>query len=184
MSAKREQILDTAMQATRRNGLNSVSFRQLAAQVGVKSASVHYHFSTKPELAEAMVRRHISDFEARLADISQRRRTLSGKIEALISVFGDVLARDDLCLCGMLAAELTALDSRTRVALEHFFKATEDWLRGEIETHRHEVRIDLAPGDLARVLLAGLEGAILLDRVDQQDRRLEALRHLARAAVG
>jgi TetR/AcrR family transcriptional repressor of nem operon len=184
MSTKREQILDAAMSATRRDGLCSVSFRQLAAAVGVKSASVHYHFPTKPDLAESMVRRYLVDFEARLADISQRRRTLIGKIEALISVFGDVLERDELCLCGMMAAELTALDSGTRLALRQFFNATEDWLRDEIETHRHEVRIDLASGDLARVLLAGLEGAVLLDRVDQQGRRLEAFRRLARATLG
>lgn len=181
MTDKREQIVDTALQAAQRDGLRSVSFRQLADAVGVKSASVHYHFPTKRDLAESMVQRYTERFEARLADIARRKRTLNGKLDGLIQVFEQVLAEDDLCLCGMMAAELTALDANTRRALKHFFNVTEDWLARELETHRDDIRIGLAPDALGRVILAGLEGAILLDRVDRDGQRLDAFRRMLRA---
>lgn len=183
MSDKREEIVNAALKAAQQNGLRSVSFRQLADQVGVKSASVHYHFPTKPDLAESMVRSYTQRFEARLAEIAQRKRTLLGKLDALIQIFAEVLEGDDLCLCGMMAAELTALDANTQFALKHFFKVTEDWLAREIEAHRDGIRIRLAPEELGRVILAGLEGAILLDRVERDRKRLDALKHMVRAIL-
>ena len=37
--------------------IRGFSFRELAADVGVKSSSVHYHFPTKEALAAAVIRR-------------------------------------------------------------------------------------------------------------------------------
>lgn len=38
-------------------GFGGFSFREIAADVGIKSSSVHYHFPTKEDLAAAIVRR-------------------------------------------------------------------------------------------------------------------------------
>ena len=181
MSEKREQIVEAAVQAAKQNGLRSVSFRQLAEEVGVKSASVHYHFPTKTDLAESMVRDYTEQFEARLAQIGRQKRTLLEKLDALTEIFADVLEGNGLCLCGMMAAELTVLDTKTRIALKRFFKVTEDWLAREIEAHRGDIRIDLAADELGQVILSSLEGAILLDRVDRDGKRLEAVKRLVRA---
>ena len=183
MSIKREQIVDAAMRAAKQDGLRSVSFRQLAEEVGVKSASVHYHFPAKTDLAESMVRSYTEQFEAQLTQVAQGKRTLLGKLDALIQIFDDVLEGNDLCLCGMMAAELTALDVNTHRALKHFFKVTEHWLTREIEAHRDDIGIDLAPEELGKVILASLEGAILLDRVDGGRTRLEAFKRFVRAIL-
>ncbi|NBC12094.1 MAG: TetR family transcriptional regulator [Gammaproteobacteria bacterium] len=183
MSDKRAEILETAVRATKRDGLRKVSFRQLADQVGVKSSSVHYHFPTKADLAESMVRDYTDAFAARLEDIAACESTLPGKIDALVQVFADVLAADDLCLCGMMAAELSTLDARTGHALRQFFRVTEDWLTEQIDMHRQDLRIDLSAKDLGKVILAALEGAILLDRVDRDSERLQAFSRMARAIL-
>ena len=44
MTDTRLDILDTAEQRMRDVGYHSVSFRDLADDLGIKSASVHYHF--------------------------------------------------------------------------------------------------------------------------------------------
>lgn len=43
----KEKILAAAEKRVRHVGYNAVSFRDLAADVGVKSSSVHYHFLKK-----------------------------------------------------------------------------------------------------------------------------------------
>ena len=50
-------IMDAAERRMRIGGFNGFSFREIAADVGVKSASVHYHFPTKENLAAAVTRR-------------------------------------------------------------------------------------------------------------------------------
>jgi len=45
----KDKILDAAEKRVRGAGFSAMSFRDLASDVGIKSASVHYHFPTKPD---------------------------------------------------------------------------------------------------------------------------------------
>src|SRR6266478_10194767 len=60
-------IMDAAERRMRIGGFNGFSFREIAADVGVKSSSVHYHFPTKEALAAAVIRRY-SEETAKLID--------------------------------------------------------------------------------------------------------------------
>ena len=51
-------LLNAAERRVRRSGYNAVSFRDLADDVGIKSASVHYHFPQKADLGVALVERY------------------------------------------------------------------------------------------------------------------------------
>ena len=53
----KQAILDVAKARVQARGYNSLSFRELAKEIGVKSASIHYHFSTKGDLGAALARR-------------------------------------------------------------------------------------------------------------------------------
>ncbi|WP_345191535.1 TetR/AcrR family transcriptional regulator, partial [Gluconacetobacter tumulicola] len=48
---------------------NVLSFREIAKAVGIKNASMHYHFPTKGDLGAALARRYTEDGEAYLADL-------------------------------------------------------------------------------------------------------------------
>src|ERR1700761_8876691 len=59
----REATMAAARLSVQKDGYNALSYRDLAAEVGVKSSSVHYHFPTKAHLAEALVARYSEDFD-------------------------------------------------------------------------------------------------------------------------
>ena len=183
MTDKRQEIEAAAAKAIRRDGLKSISFRTLADEVGVKSSSVHYHFPTKSDLAHSVVQAYSDRFVARLADLDRQQPTLLGKLDGLVDAFEEVLAGEDFCLCGMMAAEVTALDDETRRALTRFFGTAEVWLTQVFAGHGAELSTELAPEQLAKVFMSGLEGALLVDRVDQDGDRLSAYRALARALI-
>src|SRR6476661_5042238 len=67
MSEVAHDIMDAAERRMRIGGFNSFSFREIAADVGVKSSSVHYHFPTKEKLAAAVIHRY-TDEVAELID--------------------------------------------------------------------------------------------------------------------
>ena len=179
MADKREQIEAIASAAIRKSGLNSVSFRTLADEVGVKSSSVHYHFPTKLDLAQSVVGVYTEDFGERLAQIERTNDSLIGKLNGLIDVFAEVLAADNLCLCGMMSAELSSLDPPTRAALRRFYAEFEAWVKKSFTAHADEVVSTLDPGTLARLFIAGLEGAALVDRTNGDTASLEAFRTFA-----
>ena len=57
MSDVKTAIMDAAERRMQLGGFGGFSFREIAADVGIKSSSVHYHFPTKDDLAAAVIRR-------------------------------------------------------------------------------------------------------------------------------
>src|SRR4029077_5288388 len=50
-------IMDAPERRMTPRGFGGFRFREIAADVGIKSSSVHYHFPTKEDLAAAVIRR-------------------------------------------------------------------------------------------------------------------------------
>ena len=183
MSERRNEITALATRAVQRSGLHSVSFRQLADEIGIKSSSVHYHFKTKSDLAEALINEYTENFTLKLQEIAAANDTLLGQLDDLVDVFESVTKEQNLCLCGMMATELTELDESTKKALRQFFSVIESWLAAAFTRHQKELKVSLSPEQLAQVFVPTLEGAMLLDRADEDSKRLDAVRALARAFV-
>ena len=176
MSEKKRQLEEVATESVQRAGLHNLSFRTLADEVGIKSSSVHYYFPEKSNLASALIESYSQTFAQLLGDIERRKLTPKGKIDAFINLFEEVLESDKFCLCGMMAAEVDSLDEDNRTSLASYFQSTEDWLVRVLE----EADCELKPRVFARIVLSGLEGAILLDRIDGRRDRLRAHRELVR----
>ncbi len=56
-SSTRDALLATAAERLQEVGWSSFSFRDLAELVGIRAASIHYHFPTKADLGVALVER-------------------------------------------------------------------------------------------------------------------------------
>ena len=152
---KRDRILDAAEARARRGGYNAFSFREIADDVGVSSAAVHYHFATKADLAEALTARYMDRTMERLGDPS----ALSGDeaIARVESLFRDALMRDDqMCLCGLFGSERDILPAGVDAAVARFFDAILDFLRVALRGG--------AGQDMPEAILAKLEGGLMLAR--------------------
>lgn len=181
MSEKREQLESVATDAVQRGGLHNLSFRNLADEVGVKSSSVHYYFPEKSHLAAALIARYSAEFASALEAISAEKQGVVRRLDAFVKLFEDALKHDKFCLCGMMAAEVESLDETNRAALGDYFLHTEDWLTDVISAGSAnggtKARV------VARTILSGLEGAILIDRVNGQRQHVKAQRELIRLLV-
>jgi TetR/AcrR family transcriptional repressor of nem operon len=171
-----ERALDVAERLVQVRGFNGVSYADVAAELGVTKAALHYHFATKAELGEALIDRYTARFEAALGEIDQRLSDASSKISAYTAIYLDVLRQQRMCLCGMLAAEYQTLPSPMQYAIVKFFDINETWLELVLNQgqqagtlrHRGSAR------DAARVVIGTLEGAMLVARLHDDPARLEA----------
>jgi len=166
MTDRRDHLQDIAQQHVQRGGLKTLSFRTLADEAGIKSSSVHYHFPEKADLCEALIERYSANLMDQLEEISARTKwNLRKKLNAFVGIFESVAKGDAVCLCGMLAAEYDNLSDQNRQQLHTFFRDMEKWLSAVFNHHKDELATTLPTQQLAKSIVSGLEGALLVDRV-------------------
>ena len=170
------RILDSAERLVQSRGFNGFSYADVAAELGVTKASLHYHFPGKAELGEALIGRYAARFAEALEEIDAGGGDAPAKLAAYARIYGDVLRDKRMCLCGMLAADYDTLPEPMRDAVLHFFDANEGWLTNVLEQGQAEgsIHLDGSAGDAAQALVGGLEGALLIARPYGEVARFEA----------
>jgi TetR/AcrR family transcriptional repressor of nem operon len=160
------QILDIAERLVQVRGFNGFSYADIASELGISKASLHYHFAGKAELGEALVARYAARFAEALEAINERGGDAIAKLEAYASIYAEVLRDGRMCLCGMLAAEYDTLPKPMRKAIIGFFDDSEAWLTGVLEQGEQEgsLTLDGRTRDGAQTIVSGLEGALLVAR--------------------
>ena len=112
-------IHDAGERRIRDGGYTGFSFRDIAKDVGVTSASVHYHFPTKERLAAAVARRYSDRLLA--AAVAGRTDKVTA-IEAWRRLFRKALIEDGrMCLCGALGASARDLPEEVLSEVRRFF---------------------------------------------------------------
>ena len=113
-----------------------VATSDLAAEIGIKSASVHHHFPTKATMAAAVARRYADRFFAAVA--RRASETADDAIAAYRSTFKAVVDRDGLmCLFGVLGAEAGGLSPEIASEVRSFFRrCIEDLSHGSVDPMR------------------------------------------------
>ena len=64
-----QRILDVAEQLVQVRGFNGFSYADIAAELGITKASLHYHYRGKAELGRALITRYGQRFTAELEAI-------------------------------------------------------------------------------------------------------------------
>jgi TetR/AcrR family transcriptional repressor of nem operon len=162
----RTRILDVAERLAQTRGYNGFSYADVAAEVGVTKASLHYHFLGKAELGAALIERYAERFFEALASIDRAGGDARSKLEAFAGIYADVLRERRMCLCGMLAADYETLPEAMQDAVVRFFDEAQAWLADVIArgVEQGGFRVPRTPGEAASAILGGLEGAMLVAR--------------------
>lgn len=157
-SPKASEVLDVAELHMRKGGFDAVSFRDLAAAVGVKSASVHYHFPTKTDLGQAVVARYRERILSALGD-AKDGRSLATKLKLLFSVYTAALEEgDSICLCAQLGAEARYLPEDVAAEVELFFSGMVGWTADVLLEETTPAKAN----KLAAHIISALQGAMVL----------------------
>jgi TetR/AcrR family transcriptional repressor of nem operon len=175
------QILDVAERLVQVRGFNGFSYADVAVELKITTAALHYHFAGKAELGEALVARYAARFAEALAGVEERAAEASARLDAYADLYLAVLREKRMCLCGMMAAEYETLPSPMQDAVVRFFDENERWLARVLEQGRKEGTLMFTgpPKDTARMIVSALEGAMLVARPFGDVERFEnTARHL------
>ena len=152
------QILDIAERRMRETGYNAVSYRDIASEMGIKSASLHYHFPKKEDLGAALTRRYADNFASALNQIASQERNPKDRIKAFVDIYRfELQQRGLVCLCAVLGAETAGLPDRVSLEIKNFFDENVEWL-----TQQYKALNKDNPNKYAKTALSLLSGAMIV----------------------
>jgi TetR/AcrR family transcriptional repressor of nem operon len=173
MSDVRAAIMDAAERRIQQGGFGGFSFREIAADVGIKSSSVHYHFPTKDDLAAAVIRRW-AEYTSELIDKELEKD--HDPVRVWTKAFrGTAFSEAHMCPCTVLGAASRDLPEQVAAEVKGFFKMCQDKLVAE----------GLSPSKAAEVL-STITGALVIanalgDTAEYDRATRNLLRHRAAA---
>jgi TetR/AcrR family transcriptional repressor of nem operon len=170
------RILDVAERMLQVRGYNGFSYGDVAAELDITRAALHYHFKGKAELGQALIERYAARFTDALERLDATAPDAAAKLRGYADLYVDVLSADRMCLCGMLAAEHRTLPEPLQQAVCDFFSANTTWLRRVLEEGCADgsLRCPGTPEETASMVLGTLEGAMLIARLDGDVARFRA----------
>lgn len=164
MTDMKQAILEAARPMVQARGYNALSFRDIAAGIGIKSASVHYHFPTKGDLGAALARRYTEAGKAYLDALVPGASELSALLTGFIDIFRRALLDDNrMCLVGIMAAEHHDLPAEVRVEVARFTDVCVEWLASMLSAH-DAASDGNTVADRALSIFAAIQGAQLVAR--------------------
>jgi TetR/AcrR family transcriptional regulator, transcriptional repressor for nem operon len=165
----RTQILDTAQDLIQRLGVNAMSYQDISEAVGIRKASIHYHFPSKDDLVAVLLDRY-NDYFLRLVDgIIAQSDAAEVKLRRYCSLFEATLSSgngDKACLYGMVGAELATLKHPLAERVTLFYRDNEALLVKMLSQGKESGEFRFV-GDIhamAMLIFSLLEGGFLVAR--------------------
>ena len=171
-----EQILDLAETLIQTRGYSAFSYQDIADSLGIRKASIHYHFASKAELGVAVVDRYIERFGAALVSIAEDEEQSSlAMLDFYVQPYLQFASTPDrVCLSGALAGEMMALPLEVRARVDHFFRTHQLWLTKILKrgVARGEFKLAAPAAMVARFVFGALQGALLVKRTTDDPSQL------------
>src|SRR5215510_5202293 len=160
-------IMNMAEALLQDKGFNGFSYANIASELGVKNAAIHYHFPSKEDLARAVIQRYRDRFQlwinnSRIKDLSPEK-----KLDWFFSIYTDTRAdQGKVCLVGSLEAEFNSIPDGLRADVEGMHKDLLTWLEATLSEGREAgvFTFNGDPANKAALILSSVQGALQMAR--------------------
>lgn len=159
----KEAILASARQIAQSHGYSGLNFRDLAAQVGIKAASIYHHFPSKAALGAAVARRYWEDTKTELDTLLDDSGDPISALREYPRIFRRSLESDNrLCLCSFMSAEYDDLPQEVTAEVQTFAEINVAWISRALVA-AGAARPEKSDAQ-ARAIFAAVAGAQLMAR--------------------
>ncbi|QBD79240.1 TetR/AcrR family transcriptional regulator [Ktedonosporobacter rubrisoli] len=182
----RQAILARAAQVFSLSGYAGTSMDTLTRATGLTKGGIYNHFGSKEALAVEAFDFSSNLVRARFKELLRNRQEAIERLMAVLSIFQSLLEEPLLQGgCPLLNTAIEA-DDTNPVLRERAQKASADWRKFITRTvqsgiERQEIKPESDAEEVASVLIATLEGAIMLSKLHADMRYMDqAIQHLTR----
>jgi TetR/AcrR family transcriptional repressor of nem operon len=127
LSNTREKIVGLAQNYIQGIGYHSFNYRQIAADLSIKNASIHHYFPAKDDLGLAVIEQAKTDFAA--ATASWALQSPTARVEALLGIYRHYLEDGrKLCIVGSFGACYQDISPALQTAIDSHVEQIATWL--------------------------------------------------------
>jgi TetR/AcrR family transcriptional repressor of nem operon len=177
------RILELARPMLQERGYAGFSYRDIADQLGVKKAAIHYHFPAKSDLGVALVDHMRRQFQRWSAAIDARDLSFWDRMHGFFGIYEHYIDDNKKCCpAGMLGAEFHAIPENLKTAAQALMSEVHGWLARTLEQGRTAGACSY-PGEAdeqAAVIGAAVQGALLVGRISGRQRFTDVVTQLER----
>ena len=126
MASTKETIVLLGDELIRKKGYNAFSYADISKQLNVKNAAIHYHFPTKPDLAEAVVDFHTDSFNRFTEKASSRNE--ADQIKMFLNFYASIQLSGKLCVIGSFAGDWNSMEEEIQHKVTEFTEHVLSWI--------------------------------------------------------
>ncbi|MBY0562970.1 MAG: TetR/AcrR family transcriptional regulator [Hyphomonadaceae bacterium] len=159
--------MDAAERRVTQVGFNGFSYADIASELGLTTASIHYHFPAKADLGVSLIERCEQRLREALAQVHRLDEDPVAQMRRLCAVSDSAARAGGMCLSGMLAAEFATLPRHMQERVRTLIHLEIQWLSSTLHEGVAKGRFVLK-GDkteAAHALASALHGAVMVSRV-------------------
>ena len=167
----RARVVAEATALINRRGFANTSVSDLIEATGVKKGNLYFHFSSKEELGLELIRQARDEYFRYLEESSSGDRA-SEKISAIFDAVYRIHRKRGFvggCIFGNMALEMADVNGEFAKLVRGIF---DEWVRTLAKLiaraqDEGDIRADLDPAAAARLVVATLEGGIMMSRLSK-----------------
>ncbi|NJD90031.1 MAG: TetR/AcrR family transcriptional regulator [Geobacter sp.] len=183
----REKILEAARELFNSRGFSATTINDLVAATGMKKGSLYFHFSGKDEIAREVLQDAAAEFVAFLD------KTLAGDDPgaAIDNFFRCALDKHLAsgfvggCIFGNTALEMSDSNREFAGVIANVFDAWISRLAATVQTaqERGQIKAGIDSEAVARLIVATIEGGIMMSRLKKDERPMRVCLDALRTAL-
>ncbi|MHC6200464.1 TetR family transcriptional regulator [Elizabethkingia miricola] len=164
----REKIILLGDNLIRMKGYNAFSFSDISKELGIKNASIHYHFPTKTTLVIAIIQKHLillEKFKQRVGNESPVQ-----KIIKFLSVYTAAKSEGRISILGSLSNDYFSFEPEVQTELKILTDNTLNWLTDTLKDGKKEgdFKYNMDHRTKALMIITNILGAEHLSRITYQ----------------
>lgn len=171
-----EKIMDVAQEMVQTRGYHAFSYRDISEVIGIKTASIHYYYPSKPDLAKALLSRIRGMFEEALEGIDAEGGDVKTRLRKFTGIFLDTYGDEGrLCPFCMIATTQKTIPEEVQDEVKLFWSKGEEWVQNLLEEGQETGDLELIESVqfLSRMMVSSLEGAMVVAKAFDDRTRLE-----------
>ena len=177
-SETRKDILKLAQEHLLQSGFNAFSFQTLADELGIRKASIHYHFVSKEQMGVAVIENYVQSFLS--WGLSVENYSPKRKLEMFLKIFERfALDHCKICPTGVLSSDFNTLPRSMRLKLQELHEVQRGWLMQILLDlkQRQELNSQIDLESWAELIMSAIQGGLQIARIRQD---IESFRRVLR----
>lgn len=177
MPDTKTRIIRIATNLILEKGYNAFSYADIAKQLNIKNAAIHYHFPTKEDLGLAIMAERYMETKSLMLSMKENNTLVLEQLKAIFDKYLGRTNENKVCMIGTLGADVLTLPQSMQINLKKDFELLLNWIIEIIEIGKKQdiFKAEIKANVKAAMIVNNLIAGAIVSRISEQFKLEEIL---------